>query len=171
MIFSWAFIFLSSLQSYTLNRLKKVNKTIETTYGIESFLLENIVIDDAINAELNRKINTESLFKIVTDNSLIGYAYLDKAPSKTATFDFLVLFDTNLIVTKSKVLIYREEYGGEIGSRRWLTQFNGSSKEDSFTPNDNIIAIAGATISVNSMTKAMNEVLQNIGKLQELNIL
>ena len=64
-----------------------------------------------------------------------------------------------------------EEYGCEIGSKRWLKQFIGSSKEDSFKLNENIIAIAGATISVNSMTKAMNEVLQNIGKLQALNVI
>ena len=32
-------------------------------------------------------------------------------------------------------------------------------------------AIAGATISVNSMTKAINEILVNIGKLEELNVI
>lgn len=151
--------------------LKKVNKTIETTYDVKEFSLESISISQDVNSELPRKIEDNSLFKILKDTELIGYAYVDRAPSKTAIYDFLVLFDTELIVTKSKVLIYREEYGGEIGSKRWLKQFIGSTKNDFFKINDNIIPIAGATISVNSMTKAMNEVLQNIGKLQELNIL
>ena len=86
-------------------------------------------------------------------------------------FDFFVLFDANLIITKSKVLRYREEYGGEIGSKRWLKQFIGGTASDAFIPNNNIMAIAGATISVNSMTKAINEILVNIGKLEELNVI
>ena len=151
--------------------LKKVNKTIQTTYNVEEFNLLPVVIKDEVKAQLPRKIGDNNLFKIEATEAIIGYAYIDQAPSKTATYDFLVLFDTDLIVTKSKVLIYREEYGGEIGSKRWLKQFIGSSKEDTFKLNENIIAIAGATISVNSMTKAMNEVLQNIGKLQELNVI
>lgn len=150
--------------------LKKVNKAIVTTYEVEEFSLEPIVINDNVNEQLKRKINDNSLFEIQSENKLIGYAYLGKAPSKTATFDFLILFDKDLIVTKTKVLIYREEYGGEIGSKRWLKQFIGSSKDDIYKPNDNIVAIAGATISVNSMTNAVNEVLQDIGKLQSLDI-
>ena len=101
----------------------------------------------------------------------MGYAYVGKAPSKTDEFDYIVLFDQNLIVVKTKVLAYREDYGGEIGSKRWLKQFIGSSKESNYRLHDNIVAIAGATISVNSMTNAMNRVLKSIGELQELNIL
>jgi len=151
--------------------LKKVNKTIQSTYNIEKFSLISVPLSASINEQLSRKINSESLFKIISDKELIGYVYLDKAPSKTATFDFLVLFDSNLIITKSKVLRYREEYGGEIGSKRWLKQFIGGTASDAFIPNNNIMAIAGATISVNSMTKAINEILVNIGKLEELNVI
>ena len=151
--------------------LKKVNKTIQSTYNIEKFSLISVPLSASINEQLSRKINSESLFKIISDKELIGYVYLDKAPSKTATFDFLVLFDSNLIITKSKVLRYREEYGGEIGSKRWLNQFIGGTASDAFIPNNNIMAIAGATISVNSMTKDINEILVNIGKLEELNII
>ena len=150
--------------------LKKVSKAIVNTYQIEDFSLETISIEASVNAQLTREIKELSLFKIKSNEELIGYAYLGNAPSKTATFDFLVLFDTDFIVTKTKVLIYREDYGGEIGSKRWLKQFIGSTKDDNYKPNDNIVAIAGATISVNSMTKAINEVLQDIGKLQELQV-
>lgn len=150
---------------------KKVLKTIQTTYNIDNFSLELIQISPQINGQLKRTIKTESLYKIVLENELMGYVYLDSAPSKTASFDFLVLFDTDLIITKSKILAYREEYGGEIGSNRWLKQFIGATKNDFYRPNDNIVAIAGATISVNSMTNAINGVLFNVGKLQELKVL
>jgi len=71
------------------------------------------------------------------------------------------------VVTKSKVLIYREEYGGEIGSKRWLKQFIGKTKDDSVQHGIDIIAISGATISTQSMTKAMNELLESIKILHQ----
>ena len=70
--------------------LKKVNKTIQSTYNIEKFSLKSVSLSKSINEQLSRKINNESLFKIISDNELIGYVYLDNAPSKTATFDFLL---------------------------------------------------------------------------------
>ena len=68
------------------------------------------------------------------------------------------------------MLIYREEYGGEIGSKRWLKQFIGaSSKSEELVYNTDIIPIAGATISVRTMTKAMNDLLKSISILQQKN--
>jgi Na+-translocating ferredoxin:NAD+ oxidoreductase RnfG subunit len=102
---------------------------------------------------------------------LLGYAFVDQAPSKTAKFDYLVIFNTNLEVVTSKVLVYREEYGGEIGSSRWLRQFNGLSGTDRVSPKTNIDAISGATISVRSMTRSVDNLLQTVGKLQENRVL
>jgi len=69
------------------------------------------------------------------------------------------------------VLIYREEYGGEIGSKRWLKQFIGKTKTDDLRYGDNIINISGATISVRSMTSAMNNLLLSLKTLSEKGIL
>ena len=102
---------------------------------------------------------------------MVGYAFVDKAPSKTDEFDFLVLFDTNLIIKKAKVLVYREDYGGEIGSKRWLKQFIGKSSIDRLIYEKDIIAISGATISANSMTIAINKLLQSIDMLHQLKVL
>ena len=96
---------------------------------------------------------------------------MSKAPSKTADYDYLVLIDPELVVLKAKVLIYREEYGGEISSSRWLRQFIGKSKDDEFRYGDNIDAIAGATISVRSMTNAMNDLMKSLKTLNEKGIL
>ena len=111
------------------------------------------------------------MFKIQDNGSLLGYAYIASAPSKTAEFDYMVLFDTNWIIIKSKVLIYREDYGNEIGSKRWLRQFNGKTATDNLRYGNNIDAISGATISARSMTIAMNKLLKSVGTLQENNIL
>ena len=117
------------------------------------------------------KFGENNLFKITSKKTILGYAYLSQAPSKTAQFDYLVLLDTDLIVLKSKVLIYREEYGGEIGSSRWLKQFIGKKGGDELNYGDNIVAISGATISVRSMTNAMNDLLESLKILHEKNIL
>ena len=68
----------------------------------------------------------------------------------------------NLIVSKVKVLIYREDHGGEVGSKRWLGQFIGKSKNDELAYLKNVSAISGATISVKSMTNEMNKLLKTI---------
>ena len=78
----------------------------------------------------------------------------------------MLLFDLNLKIKKVKVLIYRENYGGEISSKRWLSQFLESPEDDSFVYGDNISAISGATISVKSITESINEVMVSLKRLE-----
>ncbi|TDQ29750.1 FMN-binding protein [Tenacibaculum caenipelagi] len=151
---------------------KKVTKEINKTFDIENFKLDEIEISDDVNNLLVRKIEGDRLFKITADtNDLIGYVYIDKAPSKTDEFDYLILLDKNLIVAKAKVLIYREDYGGEIGSKRWLKQFNGKTLNDKLQYEKDIVAISGATISASSMTIAINTFLQNLTILHQNKVL
>ena len=141
-------------------------------YDVDAITTTPVVISETFNAETPSEFADGNLFKITSKEKTLGYGYIGNAPSKTATFDYLVLFDEAFIITKSKVLVYREEYGGEIGSKRWLKQFLGASPSTSeLQYNDDIIPISGATISVRSMTKAMNNVLQSIAILQKANAL
>ena len=99
---------------------------------------------------------------------LLGYAFLGTAPSKTDTFEYLVLFDPDLIIKKVNVLVYREDYGGEIGSNRWLKQFIGIPKNTNLIVGKNVAAISGATISVYSMTNAINQLLIDLIKVRQI---
>jgi len=169
MSFKKALLFLSILisivlQSFELpkNLQKKVSKEIKIAFDIEEFLLESIQITDSLNSQLKTKISDKNFYKIVSDKKLLGYAFVDKAPSRDNVFDYLVLFDENLVIKKAKVLIYREDYGGEIGSKRWLKQFIGKSTKDELIYKKDIIAISGATVSANSMTVAVNNLLKTI---------
>ncbi|MFC7356969.1 FMN-binding protein [Jejudonia soesokkakensis] len=147
---------------------KKADKVISKFLDTENFQKKTITISEALDKKTASEFTNGNLFSISSKGSIVGYGYIGNAPSKTATFDYLVLFDPNFIITKSKVLIYREEYGGEIGSKRWLQQFDGeSSKSSELKYNQDIIPISGATISVRSMTKAMNNLLQSIAVLQK----
>lgn len=170
----FALVLLSlTLVSFSLPKKleKKVHKEIKNTFEVESFNLEAVVISEEINSLLQQRIGKENLFKINANNELLGYAYVSKAPSKTDEFDYLILLDKDLIVTKTKILIYREDYGGEIGSRRWLKQFIGKKSSDRLIYEKDIVAISGATISALAMTNAMNVFLQDLKILHNNQVL
>ena len=145
---------------------KKVDREIESTYEVTEFYLESMALEAKFTSKLPSKFGPDNFFRIINNQTLLGYAYVAKAPSKTAQFDYLILLDKNLVVKKAKVLIYREEYGGEIGSKRWLKQFVGKTPKDEIRYQQDIVAIAGATISVRSMTNAINDLLQSLEILQ-----
>lgn len=153
------------------NIQKKVDKEIQKFFEVTHFSMESIIVNDELNEKLPAKITDDNFYKLFEDDSLMGYAFIDQAPSKTANFDYLVVFDTDLKIIHSKILIYREEYGGEIGSKRWLKQFLGKTGGDHVSHESNIDGIAGATISVRSMTISMDNLLQTISLLQENKIL
>ena len=150
---------------------KKVLKEVTKTFSVKEVTLEAVLIDISVENKLHKAIGKDHLFKIMKDEQLIGYAYVDKAPSKTDEFDYLILLDANLVIAKAKVLVYREDYGGEIGSRRWLKQFIGKKSNDQLKYERDVIAISGATISALSMTKAVNSFLKNVTILKENSIL
>ena len=150
---------------------KKINKAIIETFDIEHFEVEFILLPEDVVKSLPSNFSSGNFFKIIKENTFLGYAYVGKAPSKTDEFDFLVLLDKDLIVLKTKILAYREDYGGEISSKRWLKQFQGKSFNDELKYEQNIMAISGATISVRSMTLAMNNLLKSLNILIEKEIL
>ncbi|RKS43347.1 FMN-binding protein [Gillisia mitskevichiae] len=147
---------------------KKVDKEVKDVFDITSYNFTNVEVSSNINSQLPSSITNENFFQITAKGAVLGYVYLDKAASKTAQFDYLVIFDKDLKIASTKVLVYREEYGGEIGSRRWLSQFTGKSNKDSL---DDIAAISGATISVRSMKSAMSDILESVGILHNKKII
>lgn len=148
---------------------KKVEKVITSTFEVDTFAMHPKTFSAEVVNDLPAEFTEDTFYEITTNNALLGYAYVAKAPSKTDVFDYLILFDNDLIIISSKVLVYREYYGGEIGSKRWLKQFNGKTGKDELIYGDNIMAISGATISVKSMTNAVNNVLKSIQLLQQTN--
>lgn len=64
-------------------------------------------------------------------------------------------------VNRIDLMVYREPYGGEVKSRRFMRQFEGRSLEDSeFRVNLDVIHIAGATISARSVASGTRTVLE-----------
>lgn len=157
---------LTSFTDHSKKIEKKIAKEITAHFETEEFSTEVIKISEMVNNTVKSEFRKDNLLKISSPKGLLGYAYIGNAPSKTATFDYLVIFDPDFVVVKSKVLIYREEYGGEIGSKRWLKQFIGKSMKDEVRFPGDIDAISGATISVRSMTNAIDNLLKSIKMLR-----
>jgi len=146
---------------------KKIDKEIKTLYELEQFTKVPIEIPNELLKTIPNSINPVGFYKIVSADTIRGYFYFGFAPSKADKFDFLVIFDKNLIVSKIKILAYREDYGGEISSNRWLAQFNNLKPGDRPAYGNEIMAISGATISGVSMTIAVNDFLKSIEILHD----
>lgn len=150
---------------------KKIDTAIAATYEVETFVLQHISVPTILNDVTPAKLDGTNLFEIHSETKLVGYLYLGEAASMKRMFDYIILFNIDFTIKKSKVLIYREDYGQQIGSQRWLKQFIGLSTDDSLIYGENIDAISGATISASSMTKATDNVLKSIHILKEKELL
>ena len=150
---------------------KKVAKQIKKMFDIENFELTNINIDDTVKEKIWDQFNYSNFKKIIHDDKLIGYSYESKAPSMHYEFDYLIILGLDLKIIDSKVLVYRENWGGEIGSKRWLKQFKNKGKDDSLKYMQDISAISGATISVKSMIETVNLFLDSVNKLNQNSVL
>ena len=142
-----------------------IKKEIINVFNIESFTKEAITVATELNEALPIKLTETNLFRIFHEENIIGYYYFGQAYGKADYFDFIVIFDKDLIVSKVKVLAYREDHCGEVGSKRWLKQFIGTTKDKTLRYQKDIVGISGATISVKSMTNEINKLLKTINVL------
>jgi Na+-translocating ferredoxin:NAD+ oxidoreductase RnfG subunit len=96
------------------------------------------------------------IYKVQQGNSSpFAYVLFAEAPSKVDTFIYLVVFNSDAAIEKVAVLLYRENYGGEIASNRFLRQFEGKSNGINMEYNKEIDGISGATLSVRSISRAL----------------
>jgi len=151
-------LFLPKNDSLSKNIEKQVQKEIRKTFDVEIFNLE----ENTFKIPNNSYLQASTFLEIRAQDTLQGYAFIGTAPSKTDSFEYLVLLNKDLIIVKAKVLIYREDYGGEIGSKRWLSQFISKDRFSILGYGEEIIPISGATISVKSMTSSINHLLQSL---------
>ena len=161
------------ISSFTVSKRvdAMINKEIKSVFETETYTKELVSIPSEINNTLALKITDTNFFKINSNNTNLGYYYLGQAYGKADYFDFIVLFDKDLIVSKVKILVYREDHGGEVGSKRWLKQFIGTKTATQLKYQQDIAAISGATISAKSMTNEVNKLLKTIHILNSKQLL
>ena len=96
------------------------------------------------------------VWKISESNSLVGVAILDNVLGKSLPITYLTCFNMDGQLINAHIVKYREDYGYEVGNKRWLNQFIGLGINSDFIIGKNIDGISGATISVNSVTRGIN---------------
>lgn len=123
---------------------------VKATKVLSKYYNEDVIMIDTFRRDLD---GTLFYLSNSDDKAFIGHAR-----SKYKTFDYLVLLDKDNTIKYVNILVYRENYGSEIGSKRWLARnFIGVSKPKAF-----VDAISGATISVNSLKYSINKLLDEI---------
>ena len=95
----------------------------------------------------------DSFYVIKEGGSISGYIVVANAPSKFHQFDYYIIFNKNSDILKIEILKYRENYGAEICSKKWLEKFIKIPTNDYVEYNRKVDGISGATISVNSVKK------------------
>ena len=139
---------------------KKMNRHLTKIFGKEINYKE-VSIADSLAMD-------HQIFEIYTADTISGYSIItralgckiggcDKPSTDTISFEqffFLTAFDKQKNIKKVRVLEYTSDHGYQIANKGWLKQFE---KSKSFTVGENIDGISGATISVKSITKGVND--------------
>ncbi len=97
-------------------------------------------------------------WEITNEDSTLAYAFLDNVIGKSMPITFIVIINQKGEIMASHVVKYRESYGGEIGNKNWLSQFNKLTNSSEYIVGKNIDGISGATISVNSLSKGIQKI-------------
>lgn len=102
--------------------------------------------------------NAIVIYTFQGEDQAVNYAIFREATGKHDKFDYLVIVNSNLKITHTRIIRYRSEHGGEIASKKWLTQFSGYSTGKLKYGSD-ISAISGATLSAKSITADIPKVI------------
>ncbi|MCK3685333.1 FMN-binding protein [Maribellus sp. YY47] len=87
------------------------------------------------------------------------FAVFTESKGRYDMFDYLVITSESGQIQSVHVLKYRSEHGGEIASKKWLSQFEAYSGGKLIYGED-ISAISGATRSAMSITRDIPELIQ-----------
>ena len=155
-IIFFAFSLSSEIQNKSIEEIKSYyNKEIKITnskFPISKKIKKNI------QNQVKQKFYREQIYCwMIEIDGKQNYALLDNTLGKTMPITFLVIFNENKEVIHSKIIKYREAYGGEISGKKWLSQFIGMKSDSLYKFRKEIDGITGATISVRSFTKGINK--------------
>ncbi|MBY0276308.1 FMN-binding protein [Candidatus Binatia bacterium] len=88
-------------------------------------------------------------------DGVLGYAVVLEEIGKHRPITSIVGVTPEGKVQDVAVMVYREAYGGEVGSRRFLGQYPGSSASDPLA--SKIKNVAGATLSVAALNRTVTK--------------
>jgi Na+-translocating ferredoxin:NAD+ oxidoreductase subunit G len=120
-----------------------------------------VSVDAAINASVQAKLGRPLpkpeyvVYVAKRGQEVVGYAVFDEERGEHELIDFATFFDPQGVIVRSEIVAYREAYGSEIRRETFRNQFLGRSAKSGFKVGQDIDAISGATLSSESMSRAL----------------
>ena len=110
---------------------------------------------------INEKVVGYACFSTAFGCRIGGCSSAGSSPNAQSyeTFDYVVVYDSELSIRKVEIVNFGGEYGYEICRPKWLKQFQGSNS--GFKLDENIDGITGATVSATYLIDDLN----NLGKI------
>ena len=150
---------------------KKILKTISMLWQGTEVQTSAMTITDSQLQGSPLKFGNIQLNVLKKAGEILGYSYIDKVKGKTETFTYVVFFKPDLSVKSVQLLDYSEGYGSEIGSSRWLTQFESKANGEKLEFGKDIKNISGATISARAITEGIKRLTLNMRELRRMGVI
>ena len=107
------------------------------------------------------------VFRVARGGTPLGRAIVVEEIGKHRPITFVVGLRPDRAVEDVAVMAYREVYGGEIASRRFLRQYEGKGPTADLRSPQGIRNIAGATLSVEAASRAVRKAQAIAAMLEE----
>jgi Na+-translocating ferredoxin:NAD+ oxidoreductase RnfG subunit len=98
-------------------------------------------------------------FLVRRNGERLGFAVIAEEIGKHRPITFVVGIKPNGKVRDVAVMVYREAYGGEVRERRFMRQYHDKDLSAPLLPYRDIVNIAGATLSVQSIGRGVKKAL------------
>jgi len=154
---------------------KPLTKDLQKLWEKDDILLTKIEVPDSLYNDI--LLDKGMIYRVNSNKINLGFAYvgrifscraggcgMDDAPIELASidedfeyFDYFIIFDESLTVSKIRVYNYQATHGHEVGGKGWLKQFIGYNGDEKLEYGKNIDSISGATISANAITYNVQE--------------
>lgn len=143
---------------------KALKREISKQYQTSIYTMDELLIKDSAT---NWRTLNGKFFKLATNNNLLCYLYIGRVNScrkggcstpnpltqneESEFFDYFIIYNSSKFISNIVVYNYEASHGQEITAKGWLKQFKGYNGSTNLNVGDDIDAISGATISVNSI--------------------
>lgn len=159
---------LSALDQLGLGKkvVKEVDKIFESECQLEQI---NLKTGGQNHSDLLRA--GDQVYLIQESDAVLGFILSTSAKGRYDSFDYVIIYATDLSVKSVMVTTYRSSHGAGICSKGWLKQFRGYQGEE-LRLGKEIDSISGATISATSMVEDMersHQLMQDLGAKKMLN--
>ncbi len=101
----------------------------------------------------------------------LGYAVVGEEIGKYRPITFMVGTDLERRILGVEILVYRESRGAEVRRERFLRQYRGKDSASPLRTHQDILNIAGATLSVHALNHGVKRVLLGLEALAHRGVL